>query len=155
MNITRFKNNDCFRPTERGLLFAPFMNSMMEDLIHSPVPERKFWEQDWLPAVNISETEKDYKVVLSIPGIPKESVKIEMENEILRVSGSRNEEKKETGEKFTRKEIFSGSFTRSFSLPKNLDGEKISANIDQGMLTILLPKKEEERAKAGREIKIS
>src|ERR1700739_4627661 len=78
-------------------------------------PERIFRNLSHsLPAANVSETDKEYKIELAIPGFKKEEVKINLENEILSVTAENKTEKEETTKKYTRKEFSYGSFSRSF-----------------------------------------
>lgn len=118
-------------------------------------PERLFkgWNNS-LPAANVSETEKEYRVELAIPGFKKEEVKVNLDNEVLTVSAESRTEKEEKTRKFTRKEFSYGSFTRSFQLPKVANAEKIEAKYENGLLKLAIPKKEEAIKKAGKEIKI-
>lgn len=122
-----------FRRLERtGNLFPSFFNYYMNDNLM----------QRTLPATNITENEKEFKVELSVPGFNKEDIKIEIEKDILKVSAHsevKNEEKDEA-EKILRQEFKSSSFSRSFVLPENIDTENISASQNDGILNITLPK---------------
>lgn len=109
-----------------------------------------------LPAVNIQETEGNFLVEVAAPGKKREDFNIELENDILSISSEQKMEK-ESGEnkKYTRKEFDYTYFKRAFSVPENVESEKISASYENGVLMINLPKKEEEKAKGKRMIKIS
>jgi HSP20 family protein len=78
----------------------------------------------------------------------KEQVKLTVENDVLTISGERQFEKETTGHKHHRIERAYGSFMRSFSLPENTDGSKMSADYKDGMLTVRLPKSEKAKSKA-------
>ncbi len=106
------------------------------------------------PAVNIIEYDDDFSIEVSAPGLDKEDFKISFENNVLNISSEKEEEKEEKKEKYMRREFFSKSFKRSFSLPKTVDVEKINASHKNGVLNILLPKKEEEKVKPSRLIDI-
>lgn len=106
-----------------------------------------------LPAANVSETDKEYKIELAIPGFKKEEVKVSLENEVLVVSAENKTEKEEKNKKFTRREFSYGSFYRSFPLPKVANAERIEAKYEDGLLKLEIPKKE-EAIKAKKEIKI-
>lgn len=108
-----------------------------------------------LPAVNISESDDQYTVELSAPGFVKEDFKLEMNDGCLIISAEKKEEKSENNKRFRRKEFSYGSFCRSFSLHDDVNEEAISANYENGILKINLPKKEEARTRPAREIKIS
>ena len=104
------------------------------------------------PATNIKESEDGFDLELAIPGIEKKDVIINLENNILTIS-SEKENKSEVD--YSRKEFAFQTFKRSFSIPKSIDIEKIKANHKNGVLSINLPKNEEEKVKLSREIKIS
>jgi len=97
-----------------------------------------------LPAVNISENEKEFKVELSVPGFEKNDIKLEIEKNVLNITASKevNKEEKDESEKVIRREFSSSSFSRSFVIPENVDTENISAEQKDGILKISLPKKE-------------
>lgn len=118
-------------------------------------PERLFkgWHTN-LPAANVSETDKEYKIELAIPGFKKEEVKVNLQNEVLTISAESKTENEEKTKRFTRKEFSYGSFTRSFQLPKVANAEKIEAKYDNGLLKLAIPKKEEAIARASKEIRI-
>lgn len=98
----------------------------------------------WYPTVEILEVEGDgYKILASVPGVKKEDIKVEVENNVLTISGERKEEKEEKkGEKVIRRESFYGRFARSFRLPDMVDGAKIGASYKDGVLTVIVPKSE-------------
>ncbi len=106
-----------------------------------------------LPAVNIHEDDKQFTLEFAVPGMKKEDFRISLENQVLTVSSENKEEKEETEANFTRKEFYYNSFSRSFTLPKSIDTNKIKADYKDGILTVSLPKSKE--AKLSREIKIS
>lgn len=119
-------------------------------------PERFFRNLNGnLPAANISETEKEYKIELAIPGFKKDQVKVNLKNDVLTISAETKEEKEQKSKRYTRKEFSYNSFTRSFQLPKAANGEKIEAKYEDGLLKLNIAKKEEVIKKAAKEIKIS
>jgi len=103
---------------------------------------------DWAPRVDIAETEKEFIIKAEIPEVKKEEVKISVDNGILSIRGERKQEKEEKGKKFHRVERYYGSFTRSFTLPDNVDETKIEASFKDGMLNIQIPKSEKSKPKA-------
>lgn len=103
---------------------------------------------DWAPRADIIETDDNFSVKVEVPGIKREDVKINLENHVLSISGENKQEKEEKGKKFHRVERYYGSFSRSFSLPENVDEEKIDAVFKDGMLTLTIPKKEVAKPKA-------
>ena len=109
---------------------------------------------EWSPLVDITEDDKEYLVKAEIPEMKKEDIKINIHDDVLTVSGDRKYEKEEKGKKFHRVERAYGSFMRSFALPENADGSKISAEYKDGMLKIHLPKSEQAKKKTV-EVKIA
>lgn len=110
-----------------------------------------------IPAVNIMENEESFEVAVAAPGKTKADFNIELDNDVLTISAEAKSES-ETTEKsgrFTRKEFNYSTFKRAFSLPDTVNSTKISANYENGVLTILLPKKEEAKVQAKRMIEIS
>lgn len=105
------------------------------------------------PAVNISENDKEYKLQLAVPGMKKEDFKIAIEENMLVVSAENKKENEEKTERYTRKEFSFSSFTRRFNLPDNVDDTQISANYENGIMHLNLPKKAEAKP-AAREISI-
>ena len=102
-----------------------------------------------LPAVNIKENEASFVVEVAIPGLSKEDITINVENNILTIASEKQQESDESNEKYTRKEYSYRAFKRSFNLPKDrINAEAISANYTNGELIISLPKVEKVAPKA-------
>jgi len=97
------------------------------------------------PSVNIVENEANYTMQLAAPGLEKSDFTINIENDFLVISAEKKTEKEETGNagKFTRREFNYSSFKRSFQLDDNINREGIAAAYENGVLSITLPKKEE------------
>jgi len=106
------------------------------------------------PAVNISEDDKGYIIEVAVPGIAKDKFNLEIENDVLTLSSVQKENKDEQKQNYLRREFSYQSFKRSFELPETIDQEQINATIDAGVLTLSLPKKEEEVQKAPRQIEV-
>ncbi|HUU85169.1 MAG TPA: Hsp20/alpha crystallin family protein [Phycisphaerae bacterium] len=103
---------------------------------------------DWAPRVDIAETDKAFEIKAEIPEVHKEDVKVTVHNGVLTIQGERKQETEETGKKFHRVERFYGSFTRSFTLPDNVDETKISASFKDGVLNLQIQKTEEAKPKS-------
>ena len=103
---------------------------------------------DWSPLVDISEDEKEYIVKAEIPEMNKEDIKLNVHDDVLTISGERKYEKEEKGKKYHRIERAYGSFLRSFTLPEDADGSKVSAEYKDGVLNVHLPKSEKAKPKA-------
>jgi HSP20 family protein len=110
-----------------------------------------------LPAVNIKETEDHFTVEVAAPGMKKEDFNIELDNNLLTISSEKTDEREEKdGERYTKREFSYQSFQRSFTLPQNMVmEEKIEAKYKDGVLHLIIPKKEEAKKKPRRTIKIS
>ncbi len=105
-----------------------------------------------VPSVNIQDNEKDFVIEVAAPGVKKNEFNIKVENNVLTISREVKDEKKEKTDNYTRREFVYNNFTRSFTLPKIVDVDKVGADYNEGILSITLPKKEE--AVLSREIKI-
>jgi HSP20 family protein len=132
--------------------YKPFLWSSLFDDDFSPVVSQR---NTSLPAVNIREDEKRFTLDLAVPGIDKKDLRIEIHEDVITISSEHKEEKEETLDDFKRREFSYASFCRSFYLPENVNKDKIDANYKDGILTVELPKEEEEKAKISRQIKIS
>lgn len=125
-----------------------------------------FFDNDWMvkanataPAINVIENEKDYKVEVAAPGMTKEDFNIHLgeDNELVITMEKKNETKEENKEnkKYLRREFSYSKFQQAFVLPEDVEKDKISANVTDGVLTIELPKRTpEEKAKINRVIEI-
>jgi HSP20 family protein len=103
---------------------------------------------DWAPRVDIAETDKAFVIKAEIPEVKKEDVKVTVDNGVLTIRGERKQEKTDNGKKFHRIERFYGSFTRSFTLPDNVDETNVKASFKDGMLNLQIQKTEEVKPKA-------
>ena len=102
---------------------------------------------DWAPRVDIAETDEAFVIKAEIPEVNKEDVKVTVDNGVLTFRGERKQEKEEKGKKFHRIERYYGSFTRSFTLPDNVDETKIKASFKDGMLNLQIQKSEKAKPK--------
>jgi HSP20 family protein len=98
----------------------------------------------FVPQVDVSETEKDFEIQLSVPGMKKENFKIDLKDDQLTISGERKFEHKKEEKNFHSIETQYGSFSRSFYLPDNIKKEDVEAAYNDGILTIRLPKDEKK-----------
>jgi len=109
---------------------------------------QRYSDQAWAPVMDIVESEKDFTVKAELPGMKKEDIKINIENNILSIEGERNTESEGKGKTFHRIERSSGQFYRAVSLPKHVDDAKIKAEFNDELLTITLPKADTAKTKA-------
>ncbi len=109
-----------------------------------------------LPSVNIKEDSNGFNVEMAAPGLTKKDFKIELNNNVLSISSEmKMENETKDDEQFTKREFSYQSFSRSFSLPATVENEKITAKYENGILKILIPKREEAKPKPVKQIKIS
>lgn len=99
----------------------------------------------WAPRTDVSETDDRYMLRMDIPGLSKKDLNIELRDDTLTISGERKSEHEENGESIRRVERSYGRFFRSFTLPHASDKDKVKARMDEGVLTIEVPKREESR----------
>lgn len=97
-----------------------------------------------MPAVNVKDNEKNYEIEVAAPGMKKEDFSITVDNRILTISAEVKEEKEVKEDKYSRREFVSGSFSRSFTLPENVDENNIQANYENGILKVVVPKAQEK-----------
>ena len=119
----------------RGIgLWRPFGNSLF-DL-------RQPFEEAWgkAPAVDVCERDKEYEITAELPGLDANSVEVKLANGILTIKGEKKEEKEEKRKDYYLSERRFGSFQRSFQVPEGIDEDKIQANFEKGVLTVILPK---------------
>lgn len=107
-----------------------------------------------LPAVNIKETEKEFLVELAAPGMTKKDFNISIENGILMISAESKFENEEKDQNFTRREFNYSNFTRSFTLPENVNEDKINAHYEEGILKLHLTKKIMTKVPPKKEIEV-
>lgn len=97
------------------------------------------------PKVDIAETKEAFELSVQLPGVSKEDIKVELDGNVLTISGERKFNKEETDKTWRKVESFYGAFSRSFTLPDNVDKENIKANSKDGILLINIPKKAPEK----------
>ncbi len=139
-------------PTITRRSFRPFYMTDFFNDDFLPVLSNK---SNSVPAVNIREDEKNYVLDFAIPGLDKKDLKIDMNEDILTISSELKNESDENKNGYRRKEFSYSSFSRSFYIPEDVDREKIEAGCKDGVLTVTLPKQEEEKSKVSKTIEIS
>ena len=106
---------------------------------------REDWGSFSMPAVNVIEEDDNYKLSLAAPGLKKEYFQVKLDGNMLTISCEKEESKDEKDGRYTRKEYNYSSFNRSFGLPDNVKQDKIEATYEDGVLKLVLPKKDEAR----------
>jgi HSP20 family protein len=122
------------------------LNRLFEPFARFATGDEDLVSGTWVPAVDVAETQDKILVRAEVPGIKQEDISIEFENGLLTLRGDRKLEKAE-GVTWHRVERIYGNFSRSFTLPRSVDPEKISATYREGILEIEVPKREEAKPK--------
>mgnify|MGYP001095616126 CR=1 FL=1 len=136
--------------------FPSFMDWGMEDDLTDWMNLNFSPTRTTIPEVNVKESDNAFEIEMAVPGMKKDDFNIKLENNMLTISSEKKEEKKEGEGQYARREFSYQSFQRSFSLPENLvDSDKIDATYHDGILQLMLPKREHARPRAKRSIKIS
>jgi len=123
------------------------INRLFEQDLLGEDREQPMSSNCWMPATDIYETKDDYMFKVELPGIAKEDIKIEVNGENLSIKGERKVEDVKP-ESYHRNERVCGTFMRNFQLPKNADGQKMSAAMKDGILELRIPKLEESKPKS-------
>ena len=123
------------------------MNRLFEDANRGWHPDEPSATTSWSPAVDIYETEREIIVQAEVPGMVLKDIELTLENNVLTFKGDRRFEKEGKDENYHRIERSYGSFSRAFSIPAMVDEKEIKADYKDGVLSIILPKKEKARAK--------
>jgi HSP20 family protein len=119
------------------------MNQMLDNIFGEDDGDKTVWG----PSVDVVENDDSYQIMAELPGIKMDDVKISLADNVLTVKGEKKNEISESKRSFYRVERCYGQFQRSFTLPSSVDAEKVKANLDNGVLTITLPKAEQAKAR--------
>ena len=123
------------------------MNRLFEDANRNWKSDEPASTTTWSPAVDIFETESEIVVKAEVPGMDRKDITLNLENNVLTLRGERRFLKETKDENYHRIERSYGGFSRAFSIPVTVDDEKIRADYQDGVLKIVLPKKEQLRPK--------
>ena len=138
-----------WRPERDLWSFRDDMNELFDSFFGKSTEQR---EGMWSPAIDVAETKDDIIVTAEVPGLNKDDINISIQENVLTLRGEKKQSKEQKDENLHRVERIYGSFQRSFTLPTLVDFTKVSAAYKDGVLRIVLPKKEEVKPK---EISIS
>jgi HSP20 family protein len=136
-----------FEPFREFSTLQDRMNRLFRESYNEGGRDESLTTSSFAPAVDVYEDEHNVTLKIEVPGIDEKDIDIQLENNTLTVHGERKIEKDEKEENYRRVERQYGSFTRTFTLPPTVDGEKVSANYEKGVLKITLPKKAEAKPK--------
>ncbi len=118
-----------------------------DDVFRGMAPQGNQDKPSFVPSVDIKEDEQAYKISAELPGMKVEDVNVEVDGNVLTISGERTLEKEKAGEGYHRVERRYGSFSRRFFLPDSVDGSRIEAKMRDGLLGIWVPKTEVAKAR--------
>lgn len=136
------------KPTVFSGMFDPFFKRELSEWVGKDFIET-------IPNANISETPTAYHVEMAAPGLKKEDFNIKVDGDVVSISCSRQSENTTEGKEFTRREYNYSSFSRSFTVPQQVDQNKISATYADGVLKIDFPKTEPKSANESKKIVVS
>jgi len=136
--------------------FAKFWDGFLnDDFFKSAAPGRVAFNTN-VPAVNVKETEDQFELDLAAPGLEKKDFEIQVHENVLTISNEKKEvTKDEEKENYSRREFSFQAFKRTFNLPETVDANNIKAAYKNGILNVIIPKKEETKPLPPKRIKIS
>ena len=145
-------NRDAFRELED-------MVTRLNRLVNESNTRRTGGEEtmtlaDWVPAVDIMETESEFLIQAELPGVEKEQVRLSVQEGVLTLTGQRKQDPEEKGRRYHRIERSYGTFARSFTVPDYVDDGGLTAEFKNGLLRVHLPKTEKVKPKSI-EVKVS
>ena len=118
----------------------------LPNIFERMIDDNFFYDYDninWTPSVDINESSDTFMITADLPGIKKSDIKVKVEKNVLILNAERKIDKTKSNEKYHFSERRSGTFSRSFKLPKSVKEEKITADFDNGVLSIIIPKAED------------
>jgi len=127
--------------------FRSDIDRMFDDFFTRSPFSRSYGAEEWMPAVDISETGKEIIVNAEIPGMDAKDIDISINGRLLTIKGERKQEQEEKGENYHRIERRYGSFSRSLELPVDVNADKVKATYKEGVLKLNLPKAKEQSVK--------
>jgi HSP20 family protein len=141
------KSNPVFRNMFQTKSWMPDSLGLMDEFFNNR-------EQNFIPAVNIHESEKAFTLDFKAPGYEKENFKVTLDNDVLTVAAEFSKEENVNEKNYSRKEFVVNSFKRSFTIPETVNSEGMEAKYENGILKVLLPKKEVSLKPAAKEITV-
>jgi HSP20 family protein len=138
-----------WRTTPSGV--ASFLDEAtreMSRLVDTSLPAQAWATAGLTPAADVAETEAAFEVVLDLPGQDPKAIDLQVEKDVLTVKADRKFQEPGEGRTVHRSERAFGTFFRSFTLPRSVDATRVEARYEHGVLTVVLPKREEARARS-------
>ena len=149
MNIIRYHNqgpSDLVQAFDRFAALRDELDRLFDRSLGPVVFRSPGSFSRWAPALDVYQDKDQFTVVAELPGFKKEDIDLSLHNGVLTISGERKQEEKK-GEEGYRNERFFGRFQRSVTLPAGVDGNKVKATYQDGVLKVVLPKAEEAKSK--------
>lgn len=140
-----------YRPINGTLALPRELDRWMEEAFNGMQWGRGENVREWFPTTDVSETPEHLTFRMEVPGLSREDVKISVENNVLTIRGEKRQSTSSEDENFVRTERSYGGFERSFTLPSHFSHDQVKASLENGILTLRVPRREEARA---REIQI-
>lgn len=128
----------------KSIAYDPVMRMLMNNFRNQEQETER--QCNWHPATNITEEEQSFRLEMAVPGFSKKDFRISLEKDLLVISSER-EQKEQEGGNYRMREFARRDFCRSFRLSEEIDQEGIKAEYKNGILTLVLPRKEEVRVK--------
>jgi len=143
---------------DTGFSSSPILPSWFDDILGKSFGNEfmsNFNTGITLPAVNVLDSDNEFVVEMAVPGLKKSDFDINIDNHILSIGVEKETKNEENSENYTRREFGYSSFKRTFAIPESVNVDKISASYTDGIMKVLLPKRDEAKKKPLRNIKIS
>jgi len=140
MSLVRFKSNPVEHSFDR--MFRNIFNDDFDGFFVKP------FTNNFSPAVNVVEGKENFRLEFAVPGFAKSDFNVKLDGNLLTISAEKKNEVKNEDENYTMREFTHHSFARTFTMPETVDGSKIAAEYVDGILKVMVPKKEEVKAKA-------
>jgi HSP20 family protein len=131
-----------WEPTRELNSLQSEMNRLFNTFFDAPPPGNGGAIRRWVPAMDLVEAQDAFVLRADLPGMDESDISIQLENDVLTVSGERKDEHEHSGEGYYRVERANGAFARSLTLPEGVDPDGVSASFDKGVLEIRIPKPE-------------
>lgn len=120
---------------------------LFEDFFDERLTPSLLAQKEWMPRVDIYEKDGSYVVKADMPGMEEKDLNVEIKDNVLTLSGKKEEEKETDDKNYHRVERSSGSFTRTFNIPEGVEADQIKAEYKKGVLTVTLPKSKKAEPK--------
>jgi len=146
MAIVKWRRRDEWDPFKDLFDLQKEINRLFETSF-SRLPQRFISEESFAPAIDLYEDENEYVVEAELPGLKQDEIKVSVEDDILTISGEKKREKEVKEGNLYRSERFYGKFERQIVLPQNTEKDNIKASYKNGVLKVVIPKKEEAKPK--------